>query len=88
MKDQCEALLHALQQQPLTSLEIHQRLGIYRAGARVFDLRERGHRIATDLVPVTNRYGRPCRVARYALLPDTDNRDLWESAKEPGHEHH
>lgn len=78
MSPQCAQLLAALRQQPLTSLEILQHHGIYRAGARVFDLRGSGHRIATDIVPVPNRDGKTCHVARYALLPDTDNRDLWE----------
>lgn len=83
MSPQCVQLLAALRQQPLTSLEIMHSLGIYRGGARVFDLREEGHRIATDIVPVPNRDGKTCHVARYALLPgNDDNRDLWESTGE------
>lgn len=78
MTPQCAKLLAALRQRPLTSLEVMQQLGIYRAGARVFDLRGEGHRIATDIVPVPNRDGDTCHVARYALLPDTSNGDLWE----------
>lgn len=79
MSPQCASLLAALRQRPLTSLEVLQTLGIYRAGARVYDLRSEGHRIATDIVPVPNRDGRTCHVARYALLPDTGNADLWEA---------
>lgn len=79
MSPQCAQLLAALRQQPLTSLEILQRHGIYRAGARVFDLRRAGHRVATDIVPVSNRDGKTCHVARYALLPADDNGDLWEA---------
>jgi len=82
MSPQCAQLLAALRQQPLTSLECLNKLGIYRAGARVFDLRNKGHRIATDIVPVPNRDGKTCHVARYALLPDSDNGDLWDTTNE------
>lgn len=81
MSPQCAQLLAALRQRPLTSLEILHGFGIYRAGARVFDLRGSGHRIATDMVPVPNRDGKTCHVARYALLPGNDDSgDLWEGA--------
>ena len=43
-------------------------LGIYRLGARVFELREAGEKIETERVPVTNRWGEECRVARYSLV--------------------
>ena len=42
-------------------------LGIYRLGARVFDLREAGHNIESTRVPVENRFGEECRVALYKL---------------------
>lgn len=63
----------------MTSLEILQDLGIYRAGARVYDLKNEGHRVVADMVAVPNRHGETCRVARYALLPDADTHDLWET---------
>lgn len=50
--------------EPLTALG---ELGIYRLGARIFDLREAGHNITTDRVEVSNRFGEACRVARYRL---------------------
>lgn len=49
---------------PITALHD---LGIYRLGARVFDLKAAGHDIHTELVPVTNRFGDECRVASYTL---------------------
>jgi hypothetical protein len=82
MSPQCAQLLAALRQQPLTSLEILQKLGIYRAGARVFDLRADGHRIATDMVAVPTRERGTAHVARYALLPESTNGDLWEATTE------
>lgn len=83
MKPQCAQLLTALRRRPLTGLEIHTELGIYRASARIYDLRDCGERIATDLVSVKNRDGEPCRVARYALLRSDDaNHDLWDTEPE------
>jgi hypothetical protein len=43
-------------------------LGIYRLGARIWDLRKQGHAIEADTVEVHNRFGEACRVARYRLL--------------------
>lgn len=80
MKKQCIQLLAALKDGPLTSLDIHARLGIYRASARIYDLRGVGERIATERVTVSNRDGHSCSVARYALLRKNDpNRDLWDA---------
>jgi hypothetical protein len=42
-------------------------LGIYRLGARIFDLRQAGHKISTERMPVTNRFGEQCFVAYYKL---------------------
>ena len=42
-------------------------LGIYRLGARIYDLREAGHSIESDRIPVENQFGEECRVARYRL---------------------
>ena len=43
-------------------------LGIYRLGARIFELREAGHDIATDLVEVRDRHGNVSHPARYTYL--------------------
>lgn len=66
-RSQNAKLLAALQERPLTSLEIWRDLGIARASARVFDLRQAGFLIASQEVTVRNRDGVECRVARYTL---------------------
>lgn len=48
-------------------MEAWSELGIYRLGARVFDLKAQGHEIVRELVAVNNRFGEECRVARYKL---------------------
>lgn len=64
---QCERLLNRLKSGPINPLEAWQELGIYRLGARVFDLRQAGHDVKKSTRTVYNRYGEPCRVAEYSL---------------------
>jgi hypothetical protein len=77
MSTQCVDLLAALRREPLTPLEIQQRFGILRAAARVYDLRQAGNNISTEIVEVPARDGRTARVARYAALPESNNLDLF-----------
>ena len=44
-------------------------LGIFRLGARIYDLRANGHPINRDWLVVTDRFGREKRVAEYWLAP-------------------
>ena len=43
------------------------KLGIYRLGARVFELRQAGHNISTQRVEVPNRFGEKCFIGYYRL---------------------
>ena len=65
---QCQRLLRALRQYPMTSLDIINGLGILRPASRVHELRLSGVDIHTEMVKVKNRYGEECCVARYTLL--------------------
>lgn len=64
---QCERLLSRLKEGPINPMQAWQELGIYRLGARVFDLRADGHNVKKKTVTVHNRFGEPCRVAEYSL---------------------
>lgn len=68
MSTQCERLLARLRQGPVNPLEAWTELGIYRLGARVFDLRGQGHNILKEGVTVSNQWGEQCRVASYRLV--------------------
>lgn len=69
MKTQTERLLdHLKEHQAINPLEAWVTLGIYRLGARVFDLRAAGHEIESGRVTVRNQFGEPCRVASYRYL--------------------
>ena len=66
-KCQNAELLAALSRKPMTAGEIWQELGIARASARVYDLRQEGHDIRSEDISVRNRHGDMCRVALYTL---------------------
>lgn len=62
-------LLTYLQRHPsIDPLEAWTKLGIYRLGARVFDLKAAGHNIVTSRKSVRNRFGEEISVASYALV--------------------
>lgn len=66
MQKQTDRLLEYLQEhRRINPLEAWRKLGIYRLGARVFDLRAAGHTIHSERVSVANQYGEKCRVASY-----------------------
>lgn len=67
MKTQAQRLLEHLKVAPITPMQAWVQLGIYRLGARVFDLKKQGHSISTTLVDVQNQFGETCRVAQYRL---------------------
>ena len=83
MKTQCDSLLAALSRRPMTPLEIQSELGILRAAARVYDLRRDGHVISTEIVKVPARGGQLARVARYAVIPESGNLDLFAHGDSP-----
>jgi hypothetical protein len=65
---QCERLLDYLKHyRKIDPFEAWQRLGIYRLGARIYDLKQQGHMIGKRTARVFNRYGEECRIAEYFL---------------------
>ena len=50
---------------PITPMEACADLGIYRLGARIFELRADGHSIHTERMTVVNRDGEETHPARY-----------------------
>lgn len=57
----------------INPLEAWVKLGIYRLGARVFDLRQQGYEIKSENVKVQNRFGEACHVAQYRLVRNNAN---------------
>ena len=68
MLSQNERLIDYLKaHKTITPLEAWNELGLYRLGARIFDLKQQGLDISSKLVKVTNRFGEDCRVSQYEL---------------------
>ena len=61
---QSEKILSHLKRSPLTPLQALERYVCFRLAARISDLRNKGHKISTEIV---ERNGK--RVARYRLCP-------------------
>lgn len=53
--------------QSINPLQAWTVLGIYRLGARVFDLKESGVNVVKKTVAVKNQFGEDCRVASYSI---------------------
>lgn len=51
----------------ITSKEAFEKYGITRLSSIIFNLRERGYNITTEIIAVPNRYGDKCYVAEYTL---------------------
>jgi len=65
---QKQRLLQYLQEnETINPLEAWAELGIYRLGARIFDLKKDGWTIVAGETPVKNRFGEDCYVAEYSL---------------------
>jgi len=68
MESQQQRLLdHLKNGHRVTPIDALNEFGIFRLGARIFDLKARGHNIERDMVPVTDRFGEPKRVAEYRI---------------------
>ena len=53
--------------QTITSMEALSELGIFRLASRVSNLKKKGYKITSRMVPVTNRYGETCHVSEYSI---------------------
>ena len=52
----------------ITTLEAYRDLGVTRLSARIYDLRDSGHTIATERIFVLNRFGEQVCVTRYKVV--------------------
>jgi len=69
---QCERLLTYLERRErINPLVAWVELGIYRLGARIFDLKAKGYAIESRRLDVVNRFGEVTQVAEYTLRAPT-----------------
>lgn len=62
-----QILAHLRRYDHITSMEAIQKYGVTRLAACIFDLKELGHEIVTQMISVPSRTGRMTRVAKYNL---------------------
>lgn len=68
LSPQCAELLNHLQKRgSITGAEAFRFLGIYRLSARIWDLRDAGYNIQTQMVERINRRTQTVHVAKYTL---------------------
>ena len=60
-------LNHFAKYKTITSIEAFELYGITRLSARIYDLRERGHKIGMVWEESVNRYGTPVRYGKYFI---------------------
>lgn len=65
---QCDRLLAALQQFPVTTFEAMRHLDVYNCPARILQLRKKGHEILTLRHVVQTESGDSHRVGQYLLV--------------------
>lgn len=69
MDTQCNMILaHMKRNKGITSMEAFSLYGITRLAARISDLRDKGHLIASVRKDVVNRYGDTTQVCEYRLV--------------------
>lgn len=51
----------------ITQFEAMKELGVMRLASRISDLRKRGYKITSEMMPVKNRYGETCHIKRYRM---------------------
>ena len=65
---QCERVLEYMEEfGSITPLQAMRDLGVYRLGARIFDLKEKGYPIESRLQAVPNRYGKKSYIKKYSI---------------------
>lgn len=67
MNQKSRILRHLETYGSITPIEALQDYGVYRLGARIFDLRKDGHAIRSETVTGENRFGERTAYAKYIL---------------------
>lgn len=70
MNSQTQDVLELLREGPVTPLQSWSEIGVYRLGARVYDLRREGYEIECKMRPYVTTRGRKVRISVYTLLSE------------------
>ena len=69
-KSQCEMILKYMQTHKtgITPIQALEKFGCLRLSGRIYDLRDQGYEIATNIIDVKNRFNDVAHVAQYRLV--------------------
>lgn len=70
MKSQNDRVLAHLRISSIDPMQALKYAGVMRLGARIWELRQAGHRIGSFFKTVKNRRGEKCRVKEYYLVKE------------------
>lgn len=70
MKQTERVLQYMKDHKTITPKQAMEELGIYRLGARIYDLRQQGHEIKAGWLETQNRYGEKTRVKVYWIAAE------------------
>tara|TARA_R110000796_G_scaffold13679_2_gene44070 strand:- start:78 stop:290 length:213 start_codon:yes stop_codon:yes gene_type:complete len=63
-----ERILEYLSQhEKITGIEALRELSIFRLASRISNLKKKGYKITSKLVPVVNNYGEKCHISEYRI---------------------
>ena len=54
----------------ITPQVAYEKFSCMRLSGRIYELKEQGYKITTNIIEVNNRFGDICRVAQYRLIED------------------
>lgn len=78
-RTQCGEVLRYMEERgSITQAEAASELGCWRLGARIWDLKNRGHAIRSEIVTKKNRYGRSVHFAKYSIIKNQEGTKAWK----------
>ena len=60
-------IIHFKTHRTIDPMQAWKELGIYRLGARIWDLKKQGYNITMSMTTVLNQFGERCRIACYEI---------------------
>lgn len=62
-----DVVMHLLKHKTITQMEAAKKFNLYRLGSVIFELRKRGMKIETEMIPFKSKYGTHSSYAKYHL---------------------
>lgn len=63
-----DVIMHLLKHKTITQMEAAKKYNLYRLSSVIFELRKRGMKIETEMIPFKSKYGTHSAFAKYHLV--------------------